>query len=89
MLSVDDKVVMESTGAYWLYLYNHLDELHIPGVLANPLQIKAIAHRRIKSDKVDDRILAHLLRSDLIPQCYVPPKEMREIRSLVRHRGCL
>ena len=55
-------------------------------VLANPLQTKAIAHGRIKSDKVDARILAHLLRADLIPECYVPPKEMREIRSLVRHR---
>jgi len=86
MLTMDDRVVMESTGAYWLNLYNQLDELHIPVVLANPLQTKAIAHGRIKSDKVDARILAHLLRADLIPECYVPPKEMREIRSLVRHR---
>ena len=86
MLTMDDRVVMESTGAYWLDLYNHLDELHIPVVLANPLQTKAIAHGRIKSDKVDARILAHLLRADLIPECYVPPKEMRDIRSLVRHR---
>jgi len=54
--------------------------------LANPLKTKAIASARIKSDKVDARILAHLLRTDLIPECYVPPKEMREIRSLVRHR---
>jgi transposase len=86
MLTVNDKVVMESTGAYWLDLYDHLDDLHIPVVLANPLQTKAIAHGRIKTDKVDARILAHLLRADLIPECYVPPKEMREIRSLVRHR---
>jgi transposase len=86
MLTMDDRVVMESTGAYWLNLYNHLEELRIPVVLANPLQTKAIAHGRIKSDKVDARILAHLLRADLIPECYVPSKEMREIRSLVRHR---
>jgi transposase len=86
LLSMDDKVVMESTGPYWLDLYNQLDELHIPVVLANPLKTKAIASARIKSDKVDARILAHLLRTDLIPECYVPPKEMREIRSLVRHR---
>ena len=86
LLSMDDKVVMESTGPYWLDLYNQLDELHIPVVLANPLRTKAIASARIKSDKVDARILAHLLRTDLIPECYVPPKEMREIRSLVRHR---
>ena len=86
LLSMDDKVVMESTGPYWLDLYNQLDELHIPVVLANPLKTKAIASARIKSDKVDARILAHLLRTDLIPECYVPPKEMREIRSSVRHR---
>ncbi len=86
MLTMDDRVVMESTGPYWLDLYNQLDELHIPVVLANPLKTKAIASARIKSDKVDARILAHLLRTDLIPECYVPPKEMREIRSLVRHR---
>ena len=86
MLTMDDRVVMESTGAYWLDLYNHLDDLHISVVLANPLKTKAIASARIKSDKVDARILAHLLRTDLIPECYVPPKEMREIRSLVRHR---
>jgi transposase len=86
MLTMEDQVVMESTGPYWLDIYNQLDELHIPVVLANPLKTKAIASARIKSDKVDARILAHLLRTNLIPECYVPSKEMREIRSLVRHR---
>jgi transposase len=86
MLSMNDRVVMESTGPYWLNLYNQLDDLRIPLVLANPLKTKAIASARIKSDKVDARILAHLLRADLIPECYVPPKEMREMRGLVRHR---
>ena len=42
LLSMDDHVVMESTGPYWLDLYNHLDDLHIPVVLANPLKTKAI-----------------------------------------------
>ena len=86
MLTMEDQVVMESTGPYWLDIYNQLDELHIPVVLANPLKTKAIASARIKSDKVDARILAHLLRTNLIPECYVPSREMREIRSLVRHR---
>jgi len=52
-------------------------------VLAHPFKTKAIASARIKSDSVDARILAHLLRADLIPESYVPSKEMR---SLVRHR---
>jgi hypothetical protein len=39
---------------------------------------RVIAHRMIKSDEVEARILAHLLRADLISECHVPPKEMRE-----------
>jgi transposase len=85
-LSMDDRVVMESTGSFWTNLYNHLDSKHIPVILANPLKTKAIAWARIKSDEVDARILAHLLRSDLIAESYVPPYNLREIRALIRHR---
>jgi transposase len=85
-LSMDDRVVMESTGSVWLNLYNHLDSQHIPVVLANPLKTKAIAWARTKSDEIDARMLAHLLRSDLIAESYVPSQEMREIRALIRHR---
>lgn len=85
-LTLDDRVVMESTGSVWTNLYNHLDERHIPVALANPLKTKAIASAKIKNDKVDARILAHLLRSNLVAESYVPPKHLREIRALVRHR---
>ena len=88
-LTPEDRVVMESTGSVWETLYNHLDERHVPVVLANPLKTKAIASARIKTDKVDARILAHLLRGDLVAECYVPPKDLREIRALVRHRASL
>jgi transposase len=77
---------MESTGSVWTNLYNHLDEKHIHVALANPLKTKAIASAKIKSDKVDARILAHLLRSNLVAESYVPPKHLREIRALIRHR---
>jgi transposase len=80
---------MESTGSVWSNLYNHLDERHIPVTLANPLKTRAIASARIKTDKVDARILAHLLRGDLVAECYVPPRDLREIRALVRHRASL
>ena len=66
-LTMDDKVVMESTGSVWTNLYGHLESAHISAVLANPLKTKAIASARIKSDEIDARILAHLLRADLIP----------------------
>jgi transposase len=85
-LSMEDKVVMESTGSFWTNLYNQLDSKHISVVLANPLKTKAIAWARIKSDEVDARILAHLLRSNIIAESYVPPIDIREIRALIRHR---
>jgi transposase len=88
-LTMDDKIVVESTGSVWTNLYNILDERHIPVVLANPLKTKAIASARIKSDKIDARILAHLLRTNLIPESYVPPKELRETRALIRHRASI
>jgi transposase len=50
------------------------------------LKTKAIASAKIKSDKVDARILAHLLRSNLVAESYVPSKPLREIRALIRHR---
>ena len=43
-------------------------------------------HAKVKTDKVDARILAHLLRSDLVAESYVPPRNVREMRALVRHR---
>ncbi|MGA9388619.1 MAG: IS110 family transposase [Candidatus Bathyarchaeia archaeon] len=88
-LSMDDMVVMESTGSVWSNLYDRLDQVHIKVVLANPMKTRAIASARIKSDTIDARILAHLLRADLIPPSYVPPCEIREMRYLLRHRVSL
>ena len=85
-LTVQDRVVMESTGSIWTNLYDRLDDRHIHVSLANPLKTKAIASAKIKSDKVDARILAHLLRSNLIAESYVPIKPLRELRALIRHR---
>jgi transposase len=60
-LTPEDQVVMESTGSVWSTLYELFDEKHVPVVLANPFKTRAIASARIKTDKVDARILAHLL----------------------------
>ncbi|MEM3547248.1 MAG: transposase [Candidatus Bathyarchaeia archaeon] len=48
--------------------------------------MRAIASAKIKNDKVDAKVLAYLLRGGLVAECYVPPKEIRELRALVRHR---
>lgn len=85
----DARAVVESTGNMWMRIHDTLEENGIETVLANPLKTKLIAQAKIKSDKLDSRILADLLRGDLVYESYVPSKEFREKRSLVRHRGAL
>jgi len=89
ILAMEDRVVMESTGSVLINLYNILEERHMRVVLANLLKTKAIASAKMKSDKVDARILAHLLRSDLVAESYVPPKELRKVRALKGHRSSI
>ncbi|MBA7632043.1 hypothetical protein ES703_39585 [subsurface metagenome] len=54
--------------------------------LAHLLKIKAISSARIKTDRIDARTLAHLLRSDLILETYVPSDEAQMVRQILRQR---
>jgi transposase len=81
--------VLESTGNMWMRIHDTLEDNGIDTILANPYKTKIIAQAKIKSDKLDARILSDLLRSGLISESYVPVKEFREKRSLVRHRIAL
>ena len=78
--------VCESTGNLWLKTYQAFEKHNIDVKLANPLKTKTIAEARIKTDKLDARTLAHLLRSDLVAECYIADRETREDRSLLRLR---
>jgi transposase len=79
--------VVESTGNMWIRIHDMLEENGIDTKLANPYKTKIIAEAKIKSDKLDARILSDLLwRADLIYESYVPKQEDRDKRSLVRHR---
>src|ERR671932_2112345 len=57
--------------------------------LAHPLGTKAIASARVKTDAVDACTLAQLLRADLLPQAYVAPRALRDLRDLLRQRFVL
>ena len=57
--------------------------------LSNPLRTKAIAEARIKTDRIDAKTLAYLLRGDLVAESYVPTRKNRERRALIRHRASL
>src|SRR5215218_3072665 len=61
----------ELDGESKIALEAHGYELH----LAHPLRTKAIASARVKTDAVDARTLAQLLRADLLPEAYVAPRE--------------
>ena len=77
-------VVEPMDGWGWLsdYLESCGHEVH----LANPYKVKLIAESRVKTDKVDARILAQLLRLGYLPESYVACRGIRDQRSLLRYR---
>jgi transposase len=79
-------VAVEST-MNWMPFYENLESLGCKVLLSNPLQTKAIAHARIKNDKVDSEVLADLLRTNLLPTAYIQPKKIRDLKELVRERA--
>ena len=81
-------VAMEATRA-WYWLYNLLENSGIEVKLSHPLKTKTIATARIKNDKVDSKVLAHLLRTDLLPLSYVSKQDVRMQRQLLRYRASL
>jgi len=71
----------------WTKIHDTLEENGIDTKLANPYKTRIIAtEAKIKSDELDARILSDLLQTDLIYESYVPKREDRDKRSLVRHR---
>ena len=50
------------------------------------MKTRIIAESKIKTDKVDAKILAHLLRTDFLPTSYIPSKDIRDLRNLIRQR---
>ncbi|MCT7376318.1 IS110 family transposase [Chelativorans salis] len=77
--------VVEATRN-WMVMYAWLDEFCDDVVLAHPLKVKAIADAKIKTDKIDATVLAHLLRADLVPEAWVPSDGARELRVALRER---
>ena len=70
----------------WGWLLRLLEDYGFDPHLVHPLQCKAIASARLKNDKVDAATLAQLLRADLLPEAWIAPAEVRQLRALLRHR---
>jgi len=87
-LPADARIAVEATGN-WMWLYELIEERCPDVVLAHPLRTKAIASARIKTDKIDATTLAQLLRADLVPAAYIPPRAVRDTREVLRYRASL
>jgi transposase len=79
-------VVMESTGVYWMHLYELLEEVTRPAVV-NASHVKKVPGR--KTDITDAEWLAELHAHGLLRLSFVPPKEIRQLRALTRYRSKL
>ena len=73
----------------WGWLVELLTDYGFGPHLVHPLRCKAIASARLKNDKVDAAILAQLLRADLLPEAWIAPPAVRQLRALLRHRASL
>lgn len=79
-------VCMESTGKYWIPVFNILEE-KCKVVLAHPKYVKAI--RGKKTDKKDAKWIADLFKHDLVSGSFMPPADVRQLRDLVRYHSKL
>jgi transposase len=82
------EVAFEATYG-WGWFADLLVDAGIPAHMAHPLTTKAISAARVKNDAVDAKTLAHLLRTNLLPESWIAPLEAREARRLVRMRASL
>jgi len=76
-------VAMESTGVYWKPVFNILED-DFEVILVNARHVKNVPGH--KTDKKDSRWLSKLLLSGLLKGSFIPPRDIRELRDLVRYR---
>ena len=79
-------VCMESTGKYWIPVFNILED-HFHVVVANPKYVRAIKGQ--KTDDKDAMWIADLFKFDIVPSSYIPDKNIRKLRELFRYRSKL
>jgi transposase len=78
-------VVLEATWG-WYWAADVLEEAGARVHLAHPLGVKGFENRRVKNDDKDATLLADLLRMGSLPESWIAPRSLRELRELVRYR---
>jgi transposase len=80
-----DEVVLEATTNTW-DIYDTVAPLVKRVVVAHPAEVKPIANARVKTDNQDVVGLLRLLIADLLPDVWVPPVEVGELRAIISYR---
>src|SRR5438309_6949757 len=71
------------------WIFQHLKPYAMELKTGAPVRLKAITAGKRKTDCLDARMLADLLRCNLFPECYVMPPEYAELRRQLRYRALL
>ena len=85
-LTKNDEVVLEATGNA-MAVVRVLRPYVARVIIANPLQVKAIAHAHVKTDKIDAGVLASLHAAGFLPEVWLPDAETERLRRLVARRN--
>jgi transposase len=84
-LKPGDAVVIETTGNTW-DIYDIVAPLVTKTVVAHAGKVRQIAEARVKTNKEDVKRLITLLIANIVPEVWVPPMHVRELRSLISFR---
>ena len=87
-LGPQDHVVLESTAMTWAIaelLAEHAGRVTV----SNPMRTRAIASAKVKTDKIDAKVLAQLGAADFLPEVWAPDEVTRALRRRVAHRSSL
>jgi len=83
-----DAVVIETTTNVW-DIYDIVAPLVTRTVVAHAGAVRQIAEARVKTDKEDVKRLIRLLIADIVPEVWIPPLEVRELRGMISYRNRL
>ena len=82
----DELSVAMEASYNWPYYYRAVEEAADNIVLAHPLKTRIIGEAKIKTDKIDSKVLAYMLKADMLPRAYVPSRDTMENKVLLRSR---
>lgn len=88
-LDADTPVVLEATSNTWAIVDVLASASPAPIHVSNPMRTRAIASAKIKTDRIDARVLADLMRAGYLPQVWQPDGATRALRRQAAHRAAL